>query len=417
MQIKERLAQEQRDAALLNRLVPPTPLPAGDSEPLQPETTAQDHTWDDDPDEIFRSAVSEIETQPLPPQPQETPWPVVVLLLAFLVSFVGGTVIALITYPTVTIAVVPVTKSVSVTMPLALSTRALAPVTLTRSETAPTTGKGHQEARAAIGSVTVYNGLFTAQTLPAGTVLTGVDGVQIATDAPVTIPAGHPPLYGQATVGARALKTGKAGNIGAGDITLTVSSGVLVKNSVLSGGREARDFRAVAQADLAQVTATLKGMLDQQMPLAFTLRPGEAVQPLDCAFNVTPTHHVGEEAATVTVQATATCQGMAYDREQLNQRATQAFIAQASPGVPYHLVGEVQVQVVSTTPLTVSCRGLWAYTLSPDYEQFLAERIAGDSPQQARKYLLHTGFLTRAIVPDTLPRDPAHIHFQVFIGL
>jgi hypothetical protein len=263
----------------------------------------------------------------------------------------------------------------------------------------------------------VYNGLFTAQTLPAGTVLTGADGVQIATDAPVTIPAGHPPLYGQAIVGARALKAGKAGNIGAGDITLTVSSGVLVKNSVFRGGREARDFQAVAQADLDQVTVTLKGMLTQQMPLAFTLRPGEGVQPLDCTFNITPTHHVGEEAATVTARAASTCQGMAYNREQLNQRATQAFAAQASPGASYHLVGKVQVQVVSATPLTVSCRGLWAYTLSPDYEQFLAERIAGDSPQQARKYLLHTGFLTRAIVPDTLPRDPAHIHFQVFIGL
>jgi hypothetical protein len=71
----------------------------------------------------------------------------------------------------------------------------------------------------------------------------------------------------------------------------------------------------------------------------------------------------------------------------------QSFAAQASPGAQYHLVGEVQVQVVNTTPLIVSCRGLWAYTLSQDYEQFLAERIAGDSPQQAHKYLLHTGLL------------------------
>lgn len=80
-------------------------------------------------------------------------------------------------------------------------------------------------------------------------------------------------------------------------------------------------------------------------------------------------------------------------------------------------MGEVQVQLASVTPLTVSCRGLWAYILSPDYEQFLAERIAGDSPQQARKYLLHTGVLTRATVSQPLPQDPAHIHFQVFIGL
>ncbi len=324
---------------------------------------------------------------------------------------------ALITYPTVTIEVVPVTKSVSVTMPLALSTRALAPVTLTTSLTGPTTGKGHQDARAATGTLIFYNGLFTDQSIPGGTVFTGADGVKIMTGATVTIQAGNPPSYGQASVEAHALHTGSVGNIAAGDITTTVSSGVLVKNSVFSGGRDARDFPAFAQADLDRLTSAIEGALSQQMPQAFVLRPGETVLPTTCMFKSTPNHQVGDEAQKVTLRAIDTCKGVAYNRDQLSQQATTLFMRQTAPGANYQLIGEVQVQLVSATPVTVSCRGLWAYTLSQDYEQFLAEQIAGDSPQQAKKYLLQTGLLTRATVLDKLPQDPAHIHFQVFIGL
>ena len=388
-------------------------------EPLSPASIPQAEATDDDPEEIFLNAIAEIDTQPLPaPQPsQEIYWPLVILTLLCLFSFAGGTVIALITYPSVTIDVVPVTKSVTLTTPLALPTRTLAPVTLSKAESAPTTGHGHQDARPARGTLTFYNGLFTVQTVPIGTVFTGADGVKVATEAAVTIPAGNPPSYGQATVEAQALQAGSRGNLAAGDITTTVSSGVLVKNRPFGGGRDARDFQAVAQPDLDHLTSALRTILSQQMPQAFVLRSGEAVQPTHCTFIVTPNHRAGTEAHTVTVQATETCAGIAYNSDQLSQQASALFTQQTSPGANYQLVGEVQVQLVSVTPLTVSCRGLWAYTLSQDYEQFLAEQIAGDSPQQAQKYLLQTGLLTRAMVSQKLPQDPAHIHFQVLIGL
>jgi hypothetical protein len=382
------------------------------SEPLMPLADTQD----DDPEAIFLRAVAEIDTQPLPPQP-EICWPLVIVTFLFFFSFVGGSVIALITYPTVTIDVVPVTRSATLTAPLALPTRPLAPVTLSKAETAPTTGHGHQDARPARGTLTLYNGLFTAQSIPSGMVFTGADGVKVATEAAVTIPEGNPPSYGQATVEAQALQAGSSGNLAAGDITTTVSSGVLVKNGPFGGGRDARDYQAVAQPDIQSLTLALKSTLSQQMPLAFVLRPGEAVQPTHCMFSTTPDHWAGAEAHTVTVQATETCAGIAYNSDQLSQQASALFTQQTSPGANYQLVGEVQVQLVSVAPLTVSCRGLWAYTLSQDYEQFLAEQIAGDSPQQAQKYLLQTGLLTRAMVSQKLPQDPAHIHFQVLIGL
>jgi hypothetical protein len=67
--------------------------------------------------------------------------------------------------------------------------------------------------------------------------------------------------------------------------------------------------------------------------------------------------------------------------------------------------------------MTVSCRGLWVYTLTEEEELALAEQIAGDSPQQAQHSLLHTGFITRASVPGQLPKDPGQIHFEILIGL
>jgi hypothetical protein len=382
------------------------------SEPVMPLADAQD----DDPEEIFLRAVAEIDTQPLPP-PQEICWPLVILALVFFFSFVGGSVIALVTYPTVTIEVVPVTRSATLTTPLVLPTRTLAPVSLSQSLTVATTGQGHQDARAATGILTFYNGLFTAQTIPRGTVFTGQDGVQVAIDAAVTIPAANPPQFAQASISAHALHAGIAGNIAAGAITTTVANGVLVKNSQLSGGQEARDFQAVAQADLAAVTAQVKATFAQEMPHAFTLAPAEAVLPTKCLFKLTANHRVGAEASALTVNATEDCTGLAYNREQLTQRATALFSAQTAPGAHYQLIGEAQVQIIRVAPLTVSCRGLWVYTLSQDEEQFLAEQIAGETPQQAMKYLLETGFLTRATVPGKLPRDPAHIHFQVFIGI
>ncbi len=195
-----------------------------------------------------------------------------------------------------------------------------------------------------------------------------------------------------------------------------VANGVLVKNSQLSGGQEARDFQAVAQTDLDGVTAQVKATFAREMPHAFTLAPAEAVVPTHCRFKLTANHRVGAEARTLSVNASEACTGLAYNREQLTQRATALFSAHTAPGAQYHLIGEAQVQIIRVAPLTVSCRGLWAYSLSQDEEQFLAERIAGETPQQATKYLLETGFLARATVPDKLPQDPAHIHFQVFVG-
>src|SRR5258708_36878671 len=63
-----------------------------------------------------------------------------------------------------------------------------------QSQTVPTTGTGHAPARVGEGTVTFYNAAPYSQTVAAGTVLTGADGVEIVTDAPAVIAAGNSPI-------------------------------------------------------------------------------------------------------------------------------------------------------------------------------------------------------------------------------
>jgi hypothetical protein len=60
------------------------------------------------------------------------------------------------------------------------------------------TGTAHVPATVAFGTLTFYNAATYPQTIAAGTVLTGADGVQVVTDTTAPLPAGNPPLFGAA---------------------------------------------------------------------------------------------------------------------------------------------------------------------------------------------------------------------------
>ncbi len=63
-------------------------------------------------------------------------------------------------------------------------------ITNTRQMTVPATGSIQEPATKALGLLTFYNGLFTPQTVSAGTILTGKDGVRVVTREQAIIP-GH----------------------------------------------------------------------------------------------------------------------------------------------------------------------------------------------------------------------------------
>ncbi len=168
--------------------------------------------------------------------------------------------------PVATVTIVPSVHmvTVSATMPLG---RLIHPITLSQSQTTPTTGKGHQDARAAQGTLTFYNGLFTAQRVPAGTILTDANGVQIATDQEADVPAGNPPSYGMVTVASHAVRPGEQGDIAPYDINQACcANAILAKNTAaFYGGQNERDFRTVAKGDITSVSTLLKTSLAQSV--------------------------------------------------------------------------------------------------------------------------------------------------------
>src|SRR5260370_4944081 len=231
------------------------PAPADpNSQPLIP--IVQVDETDDDPDEIFLNAVAEIDTQPLVKKRK----PIVINFIDILQIFfcssliLSGMVVMVwpaITYPHTLVILYTVEKPANLTTTLDVPTRTLAPVTLTRSVSTSTTGHGHQDARAATGAVTFYNGQNTPQSIPAGTVLTGQDGVKITTDQPTLVPAANLPTVGVVTIVASAIQVGSKGNIAPYDINFALTSVLTVKNQTsFTNGQDARDFRAVAQTDV-----------------------------------------------------------------------------------------------------------------------------------------------------------------------
>src|SRR5712692_7227669 len=296
------------------------------SEPLPSASVLQADTMGDDPHEILHNAVAKIDTQPLIPPRIPYTWGEVVAHLVCLALIIGsmfGMVWQAITYPKTLVILYAVEKPMSLTAILDVATRTLAPVRLTRSATTSTTGHRHQDASAASGILTFYNGNASPQTVAIGTVFTGSDGLQVATDQAVTIPAANPPYLGQATITASTLRAGSAGNIHVYDINGTVSSSVFVKNlAAFTGGRDARTYQAVAPQDIQNATSTLQAIVVQAMPFAFPVAPGESVYPAHCLSTATPDHHAGEEATTLTVRVAYTCQGSAYNSQELAQQAT-----------------------------------------------------------------------------------------------
>src|SRR5260370_38251231 len=83
--------------------------------------------------------------------------------------------------PIATIILIPKSQTLSLTATAQLG-RLLSPTTLSQEKTVPTTGHGHQDAKAATRTFTFYNGSNTPQTINPGTVFPGTDGIQLQTE-------------------------------------------------------------------------------------------------------------------------------------------------------------------------------------------------------------------------------------------
>jgi len=349
--------------------------------------------------------------------------------LLLVLSCIAFQVYVLLNPPTVTVTIAPKAQTIILSGTLRLG-RAVAPLTLSQAQTVPTTGKGHQDAQEATGSITFYNGLFTRQTISAGTILTGSSGVRIVTDQDVTLPAGNPPTYGQATVPAHAITLGGRGNIPADDINQTCCANAVLANNTtpFHGGQDERDFQTVAKSDIDHTLTALKTTLVQSVLGAFgeQLNDGEALVPPICISTVTSDHQPGHEATQVRVTVSERCSAIAYDKEALLAKATALLGSQAilKPGGGYSLLGAVHVssiRAMGNKALAFTCRGTWVYALADAVQAQIKSRIAGKTKQVALHILISSPGIERASIAwadDTkLPKNVENIHVVLIYGI
>jgi hypothetical protein len=355
-----------------------------------------------------------------------------------------------------TVTLAPETKTLTTTLTVtALSTgipdpareqvvaRLLEVGSSTQRLTVPTTGTGHAPARVGEGTVTFYNAAPYSQTVAAGTLLTGNDGVEIVTDAPAVIPAGNPPIEGEATVPAHATTIGPQGNIASLDLNgLCCMAGISVKNTLaFHDGQDAYDFPMVTQADLDHAAGSLVATLTAatQERLQGEMHQSERLAgPVQCQPAVTPDHPVGSDASQVTVSVQVTCHAQAYDDEAVVRLVRGALLHEAATtlGSGYRLAGTISTTITQvgapphakpgTVTLLATGQGAWVYQVRTTEQARLTRLIAGLSRQQATHVLQQqeSGHLATVHIQIsglwasgiTLPTDPARIRLIVVGG-
>jgi hypothetical protein len=354
--------------------------------------------------------------------------------LFLVLSCIAFQVYEILNPPIATVTIIPKSQTVTLTGTVRFG-RVLPALTLSQSQTVATTGKGHQDARRAAGSITLYNGQFSEQTVAAGTILTGADGIQVITDQDAVIPKASPPVFGQARVSAHAIHPGVKGNIPADDIQQACcASAVLAKNTAsFTGGQDQRDFHTVEPSDIDATALPLKTTLAHSMQgaLQSQLTAQEHLSILSCPTAQTADHRTGQEATTVKVTVAETCSAVAYNPNELAAQATALLSHQAvtTLGAAYSLFGEARVEVtqayITHTPaslvfLSFHAQGIWIYALSQRAQQQIKQLLAGKTKQAALHILWSLPGIADASIAwadvKKLPTDTRNIHTVFIIG-
>jgi hypothetical protein len=366
------------------------------------------------------------------PKPRGIPikWLIPIGAGALLIALTVMVVVLPVIQASATVIITPDRQSLEVSTTLSIQARKLFIRSLTLSQTVKTTGSAHQNASVATGYLTFYNALPSPQTIPAGTLITGADGVNVITEQDAYIPAGALSVNGQVTVLAHTTTTGAAANISAGDINgACCRDYVFARNSQFSGGRAARDYRTATKTDIQTVTQDLNRITTAAFAnqARGQLQSTEASLPPQCTGKTESSQNPGAEAAQITVTLTSTCSAYAYSQAELNAKEaavfSQAITAQLGSG--YALAGQLAQKITGVqmetahVQITESLAGVCSYHFSRAELLAMQNLIASKSQTQATILLLHTRGVKTAGVQiahdgQTMPRDPGAISIVVF---
>ncbi len=342
--------------------------------------------------------------------------------------------------PDATVTIVPRTQQVAMTTKISvvpgqtdtteqhIQGRVLPTITMSQAQSIVTTGTHHQDASSAHGTITFYNFATFSQTIPAGELLTGADGVQVVTDQDAFIAAGTLAINGRATVRAHTIMTGPAGNIRTGDIYGPCCRvNISAVNSTFAGGQEARTYQTATAQDITNASASLTTSFQYSVQAALQTQVHSdetLITPRSCTQSVTADHQPGEEAVQVHLTVSETCISEAYATHTFHDLIEHMMSQQATKqlGTEYIQRGEIQTSILQVSTkehgvieMQVKSVGTWAYQLSQERLEAFTHTIVGKGKREATDMLLHLpGVQTVSIElkqnTDRLPDDEKNIH-------
>ncbi len=363
--------------------------------------------------------------------PPRKRFPVPFLLLCFVLtgaSLVGFAMFAnLQAHQQTTVFLQPLQQQRTATITVSSLPHVTSADTLTASRTVQATGHQYQAAARASGSLLFYNQEPYAQTLPAGLIISISTPLQATLTGSVVIPAGQPPVSGEASALASIVQTGAPGNVAAstlhGACSCGGASGISVSNLAFHGGQDAATRTIVQESDITTVVAEGKAHrlqtalrhLQQQVPAREQL-----AAPPTCADQVQVDHPVGSVATQVSIAITTTCRAVTFALHGIQQQAIAAFLTQFGHVPSAYRLSHVVARFLSlrsqNTPVTLRATfdtiGTWLYQMSSRECRALREQLAGKPYEQALQILTtHNGVATATIEPvgQPLPEDSALI--------
>jgi hypothetical protein len=383
------------------------------------------------------------------PRRSRMPWLIATLILVLLVLigyFIYRPVMDLIFVPSATVMITPASKELknayAITAVIGtpdpakrqVQARLLYAASAEQSKTVKASGVGRIAATVAAGSLTFYNSSSADQTVPAGTVFTDSNGVQIVNDVDAAIPAGNQPTAAQITVPAHAVNTGENGNIPAFDFNNVpcCAPGVYVLNTTaFSGGQNAQIFTYVEQTDIDKATSALEASVKPNVQTALQKQihtNEQLVSPSQCVTNVNADHSAGEQASNVSVNVTEVCTGEVYDQQAAQLMAQEMLKTDPNeyPGNGFVPVGNIATVIAKATAdakgvvsLLVNAEGVWVYQFNNAQKQELVKLIAGKSQKEAQSLLLQQAGVDMTAIQlfwgdgNTLPKDHGQITLAV----
>jgi hypothetical protein len=290
------------------------------------------------------------------------------------------------------------------------------------------------------GKVTIYNATASNKTFPAGTVLSGPNGLKFTTDVEVTIASSsgsaQTPQPGTGVVAITANTIGTESNLGGKNEFLVANfdkSTYVASNEEAFSGGSSREIQAVAKEDLTKLETQLTKQLKQEAldAVAAEQQSNARIIPVGTVTVKQKVYDakVGDEAKTLKLNMTMTAQALQYSSADLVSVAAAMLQSSLTSGSVLREEktqidpGEVQQSLTTGTQLQAN---LSSEIIPAVDKTKMAELIKGRTIEQALSILKdqkEVGGVEIMVTPklaelifSKIPSSVDHISIQTKVG-